>query len=468
MRHLGPLDAQFVDAEDSEAQTSMAIASIAIFEGPPPGYDEFLTAIAGRLADVPIYRRKLRRVPLRLGPPVWSDDPHFDLRYHVRHTALPAPGGDTELSSLMARVMGQRLDRDYPLWEYWLVEGLRDNQWALISKVHHAMVDGVAGTDLYRVIFDATPEPTPPGAPPADEAARPPSSLALAVQAGLDLMVLPAKSALAIRGALARPAATVRQLASTAQAAAKLATVARPAPASSLNGPIGRQRRYAWARAALADIKLIKNELGGTVNDVVLAAITSAYRELLLSRGEEPVARMVPSLVPVSLRAPGEEGGFENLISVLVAELPVEVADPAERLARVSAEMAGLKSAREALAAEALVAVGRYTPYPLASLVVRLGYRLPQREVVTVTTNVPGPRQPIYSLGRRLIEIIPYVPIATSLRSGVSIFSYCDRVTFGVTADYASVPDIALLAEGIEKGIAELLAIAGVAGHQAS
>lgn len=169
---------------------------------------------------------------------------------------------------------------------------------------------------------------------------------------------------------------------------------------------------------------------------------------------------MVPSLVPVSMRAAGEESSYENRVSILVTDLPVEIADPAERLARVSAEMAELKAARETLAAETLVTVGRYTPYPLASLVVRLGYRLPQREIVTVTTNVPGPGQPLYGLGRRLVELIPYVPIATSLRTGVSIFSYCDRMTFGVTADYASVPDIDVLAEGIEKGVAELLALA--------
>lgn len=459
MKQLSPLDAQFIDAENSNAQTSMAIASIAIFDGPAPAYDEFLTAIKGRLADVPIYRRKLHQVPLGLGPPVWADDPDFDLRYHVRHTAVPAPGDDAQLASLMARVMGQRLDRGYPLWEYWLVEGLRDGRWALISKIHHSMVDGVSGTDLYRVIFDSTPKPSPP-AFDTWQASDPPSPLALAAQAALDLAVLPARSALALRGALADPAGAVRQAASTARAVAKLGGSARPATPSSLSGPIGRQRRYACARASLSDIKAIKAALGGTVNDVVLAAIAGAYRALLLSRGEEPAAHMVPSLVPVSMRAAGEESSYENRVSILVTDLPVEIADPAERLARVSAEMAELKAARETLAAETLVTVGRYTPYPLASLVVRLGYRLPQREIVTVTTNVPGPRQPLYGLGRRLVELIPYVPIATSLRTGVSIFSYCDRMTFGVTADYASVPDIDVLAEGIEKGVAELLALA--------
>src|SRR5271165_7129452 len=158
MDKLSPLDAAFVDAEDQDLNTSMAIASIAVFEGPPPSQEEFLAFLAGRLPRVPRYRQKLRTVPFNLGPPVWVDDPHFDLRYHLRQTALPAPGGDEQLNGLMARVMAQRLDRDYPLWEYWLVQGLEDGRWALISKVHHAMVDGVSGTDLYRVIFDARPD----------------------------------------------------------------------------------------------------------------------------------------------------------------------------------------------------------------------------------------------------------------------------------------------------------------------
>ncbi len=197
------------------------------------------------------------------------------------------------------------------------------------------------------------------------------------------------------------------------------------------------------------------------MNDVVLAAISSGFRSLLLSRGEQPEPHMVPSLVPVSLRAPGEENIYENRVSVLMADLPVHIADPVERLAAIRTELADLKASNEAAAGETLVALGRLTPYPVASLGVRLAYRLPQREIVTVTTNVPGPGQPLYAMGRRLLEIIPYVPIATTLRTGVSIFSYCGRVTFGLTGDYATTPDISVLARGIEAGIAELLTAAG-------
>jgi len=464
MERLKPMDAQFVDAENEDRHASFAIASIAVFDGPAPSYDEFYTAIQGRLALVPIYRRKLREVPFGLGPPVWVDDPNFDLRYHIRQTALPAPGGDQQLSNLIARVMAQRLDRDFPLWEYWLVEGLSEGRWALISKVHHCMVDGISGTDLYRVIFDLSPEPP---APVADTRPVPaePTGLGLAASAAVDMVARPAKGALALAGALSRPLSTVRQASQTARAVAKLAGSAWPATGSSLSGPISRQRRYTWARASLEEVKEIKRELGGTVNDVVLAAISSGFRALLLSRGEQPDPHMVRSLVPVSLRAPGEENLYGNRVSVVLANLPVHLTDPLDRLTAIRAEMTDIKAVREASAGEALIALGRVTPYPLASLTVRLAYRLPQREIVTVTTNVPGPQQPLYALGRRLVEIIPYVPIATSLRMGVSIFTYCGQMTFGITGDYATTADIDVLARGIEHGVRELAE--AVPRHQA-
>ena len=469
MRQLNPIDAQFIDAEDQDRHISFAIASIAIFEGPAPSREQFLRALTERLPRIPLYRQKLRTVPLRLGPPVWVDDPDFDLRYHVRQVALPAPGDDAQLSELMARVMSQRLDRDYPLWEYWVIRGLSGDRWALISKVHHCMVDGVSGTDLYRVIFDSSAEAGQHAAgdqdavPESDplEAAEPePSALTLAVRAAAGMARLPVRQAAVLRGLLSRPSEAASQIAQTARAIASLAPAILPAAESSLCGPIGRQRRYVWARASLADIKTIKNELGGTVNDVVLAAISGGYRDLLLSRGEEPGPHMVPSLVPVSLRAAGEESIYENRISILMTDLPVHLADPIERLTAIRTQLAALKASKEAVAGEALVALGRLTPYPFASLSVRLAYRLPQREIVTVTTNVPGPSQPLYAMGRRLLEIIPYVPIATTLRTGVSILSYNGNLAFGVTGDYATTPDIEVLARGIESSVAELLAAA--------
>jgi WS/DGAT/MGAT family acyltransferase len=464
MDRLKPLDALFVEAEDEDPHTSMAIASIAVFEGPPPSQEEFLAFLAGRLPLVPLYRRKLRVVPFRLGWPVWVDDPDFDLRYHVRRTALPAPGGDRQLADLMARVMSQRLDRDHPLWEYWVVEGLAGKRWGLISKVHHSMVDGVSGTDLYRAVFDTSPEPAPPA---ADDwtAAPEPSAARLVSGAAADAATLPVRQALALSRATADPRRALTQATDLTRAVMRLVPSARPAARSSLSGQIGGQRRYAWARASLEDIRTIKRALGGTVNDVVLAAISSGFRALLIARGEQPEPHELPSLVPVSMRAPGEESIYENRVSATVADLPVHVADPVERLTLIRAELDSLKASKEAMVGGALADLGRYSPYPLASWWVRLAFRLPQREIVTVTTNVPGPRQPLFGMGRRLEEIIPYVPIASTVRTGISIFSYDGTITFGLTGDFAANPDLDVLARGIEHGIAELLAAAGAAGQ---
>jgi len=354
-------------------------------------------------------------------------------------------------------VMSQRLDRDYPLWEYWLVEGLSEGRWAVISKVHHCMVDGVSGTDLYRVIFDLSPEPSPPLADDPAVAGEP-SALRLAAEAALDMVAMPVREAAALGSAVARPGDTARQVAGMARAIARMAPSLWPVARSSLSGQIGQQRRYTWARASLDEVKAIKRELGGTVNDVVLAAISGGFRALLLARGEQPEPNTVPSLVPVSLRAPGEESIYENRVSALVAHLPVHVADPVERLAAVRAELTDLKASKEERVGEALVSLGRYAPFPLISRGLRLAFSLPQREIVTVTTNVPGPQVPLYGAGRKLLEIIPYVPIATTVRTGVSIFTYCGQVTFGVTGDFAANPDLDVLARGIEDGISELRA----------
>jgi WS/DGAT/MGAT family acyltransferase len=460
MDMLNPLDAAFVDAEDQDKQSSFAIASVAVFEGPAPSYEEFLSAVAQRLALVPLHRRKLRKVPFGLGPPVWVDAQDFDIRYHIRQTALPAPGGDEQLSRLVGRVMSQRLDRRYPLWEYWLVEGLRAGRWALVCKVHHCMVDGVSGMELYQAIFDLTPEPSLPA---ADYPAVPPepSGTLLAARAAVDALVLPLRNALALSRMLAHPQATARHAEDILQGTARLMGALWPAPGSSLTGSIGRQRRYAWSRASLDEVREIKRELGGTVNDVILAAISGGFRQLLLARGETPTSAMVPSLVPVSVRAAGEENIFDNRVSAIVADLPVHIADPAERLAAVIRQMSGLKASREADAGQAVTSLGGHTWFPFASLLVRALFSLPQREIVTVTTNVPGPSFPLYTLGRRLVEIIPYVPIATTIRTGISVLSYCGSVTFGVTGDYDSTPDIDVLVRGIEDSLTELLKVAG-------
>jgi WS/DGAT/MGAT family acyltransferase len=452
MDRLSPLDAGFVEAENEDARVSLAIGSIAVFRGPAPRFDEFVTAIERRLPLVPRYRQKLRTIPLRIGAPVWVDDPHFDIHYHLRHTVLPKPGGDAELAQLMARVMSQRLDRDRPLWEYWMVTGLQGGHWALISKVHHCMVDGVSGTDLYRVIFGPVPEGDLPGERPV---AREPTTVELMARATGDSLLLPVRRARAAMNVMSRPLPALRELLALERGAWTVGAAVPPAPPSSLSGPIGQQRRCTWVRAPLDDIRTIKAELGGTVNDAVLAAITAGFRTLLLSRGETPHAHTVPSLVPVSLRAPGEERIYDNRVSAMIIHLPVHLADPAEQLAAIRREVGTLKRSGQASLGAAAASLAPYFPYYFTSLA-RFSYRIPQRNLVTVTTNVPGPRQRLYCLGRPLVEILPYVPLASTVRIGIAIFSYCDQITFGITGDYDTTPDLEVLAQGIADGIAAL------------
>ncbi|UBU18231.1 WS/DGAT/MGAT family O-acyltransferase [Nonomuraea gerenzanensis] len=453
---MSPLDAAFLTLEDEQPEVSMAISSVAVLEGPAPGHEEFLEAIRARLPLVERYRQKARQVPFDLGPPVWVDDPAFDLGYHVRRVALPPPGGDAQLSELMGDIMSQRLDRAHPLWEYWVIEGLAEGRWALVSKVHHCMVDGVSGTHLYYVIFDESPEGTP-GLPPDEwNPDAEPSTLDLTTRALRDLLRNPVEQARMIGRALASPRAAAQRVMDAARGLPPLIGALWPADASSLTGPISEHRRYAVARAPLSDVKEIAHSAGVTFNDAVLSAISGAYRSLLRERGEDRHPHTVRSLVPVSVRAPGEEGVYENRISLLLPYLPVHLADPAERLRAVHAHLAELKAGGEARTGEALTTLAAHELFPPVSWGTRLAAHLPQRQIVTVTTNVPGPRRPLYLLGRRTLEILPYVPIATRLRTGVSIFTYCDQVTFGVTGDYDSAPEVEGLARAIEREVEAL------------
>jgi diacylglycerol O-acyltransferase len=393
------------------------------------------------------------------------DDPDFRLESHLRRTALPRPGGDRELADLMGEIMSSRLDRDRPLWDYWLVEGLGRagtgdaDRWALVSKVHHCMVDGISGTDLYRVLLDESP--TPRAVVPDDWRPDPePSSLQLATAALLELGHLPLEQARALAGAVRHPAELTAQAGATLRGLAALTGALRPATRSSLTGPPSARRHFAFTRAAVADVSVVRNALGGTFNDVVLAAITAAFRRLLLSRGEAPTEHTVRSLVPVSVRAPGSESVRDNEISLMLADLPVHLSDPVEQLAAVRRHLADLKAEHEADAGAAVVRLARQQPFPVVASPVRWVAHLPQRSVVTVTTDVPGPRRPLYALGRRLLEVVPYVPIASSLRTGVAVFSYCGQVTFGVTGDRDAAADVWTLAEGVDEGLARLVTAA--------
>jgi len=457
---LSPLDASFLHVEDSVSH--MHIASVAVFEGPPPAFPEVVARVGSKLPLVPRYRQIVRFVPLDLGRPVWVDDPHFSIDYHLRHTALPAPGGEGELRKLVGRVMSQPLDRTRPLWEIWVVEGLEGGNWAMLSKTHHAMVDGVAGTDLMAAIMDLSPT-APVVEPDVWEPAPSPTGVSLAAEAVVDLIRNPYEQFRAVRAATRVPRQAVRQAVEVARGLSAMAGLVRPTPVSSLNGPIGPHRRYGWASTSVDDIKAVRKSLGGTFNDVVLAAITHGFRSLLLSRGES-VDRVVRTLVPVSVRprdlsgrAVGD-GTFENKVSAMFAELPVGISDPVERLHAVTAQMEGLKESRQAVAGEALTSMGGFAPPMLLALGMRLATRVAQRNINTVTTNVPGPQLPLYVAGRRMVKAYPYVPLAGQIRIGVAIFSYDGQVNFGITGDHDTTEDLDVMCEGIEGGMVRLLA----------
>jgi diacylglycerol O-acyltransferase len=457
---LSPQDASFLHIEDDVSH--MHIASVAIFEGPQPPFDDIVAMVEAKLGLVPRYRQVVRFVPLQLGRPVWVDDPHFNIEFHLRHTALPAPGGEFELRKLVGRVMSQQLDRSKSLWEIWVVEGLEEGRWAMLSKTHHAMVDGVAGTDLLAVIMDLSPDAERPAEVARWHAQPSPSGAKLASDALVHMLSSPYEQVRAARAStrmLRQAASYTREVGSGLVA---LAGLVRPTPVSSLNGPIGPHRRYAWATTSVDDIKRVRKGLGGTFNDVVLASITNGFRELLLSRGED-VERVVRTLVPVSVRprdASGKavgDGTFENKVSAMFAELPIAIEDPEDRLHAITEQMEGLKDSKQALAGEALTSMSGFAPPMLLAMGMRLATRAAQRNVNTVTTNVPGPQFSLYAAGRRMIRAFPYVPLGGQIRIGIAIFSYDGEVNFGITGDYDTTADLDVLTSGIEDGMAQML-----------
>lgn len=455
-------DAAFLHIENGN--NPMHIGSVAVLEGPAPAYGDLVRLIAAKLPLVPRYRQKVRFAPAGVGRPVWVDDPHFQILYHIRHTAVPPPGGRDELRNLAGRVFAQILDRGKPLWELWMVEGLQGGRWAVISKVHHCMVDGVSATDLLTVMFDATDaaqvQPQPVEWTPEPE----PGTFALAAHAVVRTVADPLGRLRNFSGGLRITAGPRTRLAEGAVLLHSLAEWSKRS-ATSLNGPIGPHRRWSWAEASLDDVKIVRDGLGGTVNDVVLAAITAGFRSLLLNRGEDVANRVVRTLVPVSVRGDSERGVYNNRVSGIFPGLPVAIADPGDRLNAISAQLSMLKESKQAVAGDALVKLAGFAPPMLLSLGARLAARTPQRALQTVTTNVPGPQYPLYVVGRRMVYSYPYVPIMGSVRISIAIFSYCGRLFFGITGDYDTVPDIDVLRDGIEEGMRELVvATAGSPG----
>jgi len=457
MDRLSILDAQFLHLED--ASSPFHIASLCTFDGPVPSREETLRLLAAKLPLMPRYRKRVRTVPFELGRPVWVDDPHFDLDYHVRRTALPAPGDDAALCALMGRLMSQLLDRSRPLWEIWIIEGLEGGRWGFVSKVHHSMVDGISGVELQGVLLDKERDgKLPASAPFVPE--REPSSVALVLDAWQGLAHDARGVGARLLDSVRHPAAGARALRDRVVGLAAFTGRLLAMRSGPIQGTIGQHRSYAHASVSLADVQAIRRALGGSVNDVVLAAVSGGYRALLAQRRGDPDRSSVRSLVPVSVRRPEESGALHNRVSAILCDLPLDVADPVERLRAVRAEMDRLKATHMAEAGAWLVELGELAPPmvvgPLTRFIARAMHQVPQRSLGTVTTNVPGPRETLYFLGRRMVDWYPYVPITQGLRVGTAILSYNGRLSFGITGDYDTVPDASILARTIEEEIRDL------------
>jgi diacylglycerol O-acyltransferase len=458
---MSALDSGFYFAEGEN--TPMHVGSVAVFEGPAPSYGDVVRLLLSKLPLVPRYRQRVREVPLQLGRPMWIDDPHFQILYHVRHTAVPMPGSDEQLRNLAGRVLGQRLDMAKPLWELWLVEGLAEGRWAIISKVHHCMVDGVAGSDLMQLMFDLEPD-AKHDEPREWTPRRDPSDAALVAGAVTEALTQPLRTMTSLPsvGSAVRTAKSVAGSGRTlAQTIPSLAKQAVTPTARSLNGPIGPHRRWAWTSGNFDEFKEVRTALGGTVNDVVLTAITKGFRDLLKGRGELSSENLVVrSMVPVSVRSEKQKGSMDNRVSAVFVDLPVGDPDPATRLQTVRGQMDEYKQAMQAVDVPSIIAMGDFVAPTLLSLGVRAAVNAGQIWCQAVTTNVPGPPVPLYVLGRRMCTAHAYVPIAGGTRCSIGIFSYMKTMTFGINADFDAFPDVDVLSGGIRGGIEELLALA--------
>jgi diacylglycerol O-acyltransferase / wax synthase len=452
---MSPMDASFLHIEGPN--NPMHIGGVSIFEGPAPPFERLEEMVSAKLDSVPRYRQKVRFVPLSIGRPVWVDDPYFNLAYHLRHSALPTPGSDEILRRTAARIFAHHLDRRKPLWEIWMIEGLSENRWALLSKVHHCMVDGVSATDLMTVMFDDIPGTEAAGAwQPTPE----PSDIELVLRTVTHQALNPSEQIRIVRAAVRRPRATLAQAQEALRALASAGGVLRPLGRSSLTGPVGPHRSWSTAHLRLGDVKTIRGALGGTVNDVVLTIVAGGLRRLLESRGEVVDGRSVRALIPVSVRRPGERGVYNNQVSAMFAELPVGIVDPAARLAAVREQMDGLKDSRQAVAGQVLTSLSGFAPPLLLALGGRLAARSPSLGVQTGVTNVPGPQQSLQTLDRRMLESFPFVPVIGNVRISIAIFSYDGGLYFGVTGDYDSSNDVDVLTAGIEAAMGQLLGLA--------
>jgi WS/DGAT/MGAT family acyltransferase len=461
---LTALDNSFLLLERPNQYTH--VASTLIFDaGPlrtPTGgidFEAIRDAHARILHRIPRYRQVLKYIPLE-SHPVWVDDPDFDLGYHLRHTALPRPGSDEQLKRLSARIMQQHLDRNRPLWESWVVEGLEGDRFAIISKVHHCMIDGVSGVDLIQILLSTDPDEDLAEAP-SYIPRRTPTSLELLRDEALRRFGLPFRAVRDVRQFLREAQDARRDVATRLRAVAEtLGASLSSATETPINRPIGPHRRWDWLETSIAEIRDVRKVLGGSVNDIVLAIVTGGFRRFLTNRRVELAALDFRAMTPVSVRADNERGALGNRVSAWVISLPLAEPDPVEQLALLRARTTELKESKQALGAELLTQVAEWTPATLLSLGARNATRL--LPINTVVTNVPGPQVPMYLRGAPLLEAYPHVPLVDYMGLGIALLSYNGVLHWGVNADYDLVPDLDFFMSSLRDALRELRAAAGL------
>jgi WS/DGAT/MGAT family acyltransferase len=458
---LTALDSTFLHLED-HSTAHMHVASVMVFEGQAPTPQELIDHVLSRLHLVPRYRQRLAFVPLDQGRPVWTDDPHFNPAYHIRHTALPKPADDDALKRLAGRLFSQRLDRSKPLWEIWLVQSMSGGRFALIAKTHHALVDGISGVDITTVLFDTAREPAPTAPSPTWSAKPLPGSAKLLGEALLERSTVPAEMLRGGRALLRGPRKALSQLKSglTNVGATTLTGITAPAPPSPFNVDIGPHRRYTFLDADLASFKAIKDSLGGTLNDVVLTSVSLALGRWLRRHDTDTEGLVLKAMVPVSVRTTAQRGALGNQVAAMWAPLPVGVENPVECLHKIAAAMEDLKKSGQAVGAQVLTNLAGFAPPTILSQAARLQARQPFFNLVV--TNVPGPQFPLYLLGRRLQVLYPVVPLAQRQALGIAVMSYDGHLGFGLLGDYDALPDLEAIAGDLKWAIASLARAAGV------
>jgi diacylglycerol O-acyltransferase len=458
---LSAIDASFLFME--EPTTPMHAGGVAIFAPPPGGFDHerLVRLIKQRLPFVPRYRMRVREVPFGIARPVWVDDERFDVTYHVRRSALPRPGSREQLDELVARLLSRPLDRSRPLWEMYLVEGLADGNFAIVTKSHQALVDGISAVDIAQVMLDTTDD-VPVVAGDSWRPRPEPTDVELLSSAFTELATRPPRAIEAVRDTVSDVSKTAAKVGAKATDVITAAlAMARPTPSSPLNVPIGEQRRFATVDLSLADLKRVRMTLGGTVNDVILAVVAGALRAWLLARGAgvaqgDAIKVLLPVSIAVPSAASGEAGG--SRVAGTLVDLPVGEPDPAVRLQQISFELAKLEEGGQFVGAEDIVNIAGFGPPTLHALGARMSSSLTSKVYNLVITNVPGPQRPLYAAGSRMVAAYPVVPLTKNQALSIGLISYDGGVYLGLYADRDALTDLDVLVACLGESVDELLA----------